>query len=70
MNLLADVHNKLINVLHDRNLNSESLSFSVILPSSYREEDRFVQQLSQDGIVIDCYFGLPTIFPIYTANSK
>ena len=65
MNLLADMYNRLIDVLHDRNLNLESLSYSVILPSSYRGEDRFKQVLYQGSIVIDCYFGLSTIFSIH-----
>jgi len=64
MNLLADMYNRLIDVLHDRNLNPESLSYSVILPSSYREEDRLMQVLYQGSIVIDCYFRRSTIFSV------
>jgi len=65
MNLLGEMYNRLIDILHDRNLNPESLSYSVILSSSYRGEDRFMQVLYQDSIVIDCYCELSTIFSVH-----
>ena len=57
-------------MLHGLNMKSESLSHSLILPSSYTVEDRFMQPLLQDSMTIVHYFEHLTLFITFTSNPK
>jgi len=57
-------------VLHGLNVNSESLSHSLILPSSYAVGNRFMQLLFQDSMTIVHYFEHLTLFIIFTSNPE
>jgi len=57
-------------VLQGLNVKSESLSHSVILPSSYTVGDRFMQPLFQDSMIIVHYFERLTLFITFTSNPK
>lgn len=58
----------MIYVLHGLNVNSESLRYSLILPSSYTVGDRFIQRLLQDSMTIVYYFERLTLFITFTSN--
>jgi len=57
-------------MLHVLDMKSESLSYSLILPSSYTVGDRFMQPLFQDSMTIVHYFERLTLFLTFTSNPK
>jgi hypothetical protein len=69
-NLRADVYNGLADIIRGQDLDPNLVGRSVILPSSYTGEDRFMQQLLQDSMAIVRHFGHPTLFITFTANPK
>ena len=68
-NFRADLYNGVV-AMQVPNLNPTTIGRSVILPSSHTGEDRFMQQLFQDGMAIVRYFERPTLFITFTVNVK
>jgi hypothetical protein len=64
------VYTGLANALIRKDINTSDLGRWFILPSSFTESDRFMQQLFQDLIAIVRYFGKPSFFITFTTNPR
>ena len=69
-NILSDLYHGLADVIQTGDVNLSRIEKRVVLPSSYVDGDRFMQQLYQDSIAIVRRFGKPSLFITFTANSK
>ena len=61
---------QLANSLLAQDFVAQMVEQRIILPSSYTEGDRFMQQLYQDSMAILRHFGRPTLCITFTANPK
>jgi len=68
--LRTDLYNGLAHVLQQDDVNLEEVGRRVVLPSSYVCGDRFMQQLYQDGMALVRHFGKPSLFIMFTPNTK
>ena len=66
----ADLYNGLADAIVLDKVDASALSHRIVLPSSFLDSDRFMQQLFQDSIAIVRYFGKLTLFITFTANSS
>jgi len=64
----TDVYIGLADALIRKNINTSDLGRRFILPLSFTDSDRFMQQLFQDSMAIVQYFGKPSFFITFIAN--
>jgi len=66
----TDFYNCLADVLQQGDVNMGKVGRRIVLPSSYVGGDRFMQQLYQDSMALVHYFGKPSLFIMFTVNTK